>query len=249
MRNRAVFRLIFFFQAEDGIRDKLVTGVQTCALPISPDRTTTHRYPPNPGPCATPLPPGCCSVRRRAARQCLPPQRASGSPPGQRSAAVRGGAGAPGSRWTIGLPAALSLGRSKWQSATRQSPHAPTGKTNPPAAGGPALPAPGPRIGERSNWLREWFPLGPAPKSIRCWFRAPHDKSLPPLKAAFPDLPPKALLSPAWRKIPPAQVPQRAGSKDLPPPATPRAAARAPRAEPQPPVSRVPTQTNRSPAG
>src|SRR5205823_7366345 len=24
-----------FFQAEDGIRDKLVTGVQTCALPIS----------------------------------------------------------------------------------------------------------------------------------------------------------------------------------------------------------------------
>src|SRR2546425_3326736 len=26
----------FFFQAEDGIRDKLVTGVQTCALPICP---------------------------------------------------------------------------------------------------------------------------------------------------------------------------------------------------------------------
>src|SRR3979490_1433718 len=25
----------FFFQTEDGIRDKLVTGVQTCALPIS----------------------------------------------------------------------------------------------------------------------------------------------------------------------------------------------------------------------
>src|SRR2546425_4668250 len=25
----------FFFKAEDGIRDKLVTGVQTCALPIS----------------------------------------------------------------------------------------------------------------------------------------------------------------------------------------------------------------------
>ena len=24
----------FFFQAEDGIRDDLVTGVQTCALPI-----------------------------------------------------------------------------------------------------------------------------------------------------------------------------------------------------------------------
>src|SRR5690606_41114918 len=28
----------FFFQAEDGIRDFHVTGVQTCALPISPPR-------------------------------------------------------------------------------------------------------------------------------------------------------------------------------------------------------------------
>src|SRR5438067_7174515 len=27
-------RLVFFFQAEDGIRDRNVTGVQTCALPI-----------------------------------------------------------------------------------------------------------------------------------------------------------------------------------------------------------------------
>src|SRR5260370_10096173 len=26
--------MIFFFQAEDGIRDSSVTGVQTCALPI-----------------------------------------------------------------------------------------------------------------------------------------------------------------------------------------------------------------------
>src|SRR5207302_9333959 len=29
------FLLFFFFQAEDGIRDFHVTGVQTCALPIS----------------------------------------------------------------------------------------------------------------------------------------------------------------------------------------------------------------------
>src|SRR5205809_4325796 len=28
--------LFFFFQAEDGIRDVAVTGVQTCALPILP---------------------------------------------------------------------------------------------------------------------------------------------------------------------------------------------------------------------
>src|SRR3989449_9224847 len=30
-----VFHFFFFFQAEDGIRDVAVTGVQTCALPIS----------------------------------------------------------------------------------------------------------------------------------------------------------------------------------------------------------------------
>src|SRR5689334_23967834 len=30
-----LFFFVFFFQAEDGIRDGTVTGVQTCALPIS----------------------------------------------------------------------------------------------------------------------------------------------------------------------------------------------------------------------
>src|SRR5256885_12220569 len=30
-----VWLYVFFFQAEDGIRDYKVTGVQTCALPIS----------------------------------------------------------------------------------------------------------------------------------------------------------------------------------------------------------------------
>src|SRR6266404_1209615 len=34
--NKAIIVFFFFFQAEDGIRDKLVTGVQTCALPIWP---------------------------------------------------------------------------------------------------------------------------------------------------------------------------------------------------------------------
>src|SRR5438128_5361914 len=33
-----MFFVFFFFQAEDGIRDATVTGVQTCALPISPIR-------------------------------------------------------------------------------------------------------------------------------------------------------------------------------------------------------------------
>src|SRR2546426_9320877 len=31
---RVCFLFFFFFQAEDGIRDYKVTGVQTCALPI-----------------------------------------------------------------------------------------------------------------------------------------------------------------------------------------------------------------------
>src|SRR3989441_493302 len=34
-RSVCLSSFFFFFQAEDGIRDKLVTGVQTCALPIS----------------------------------------------------------------------------------------------------------------------------------------------------------------------------------------------------------------------
>src|SRR5205823_7661539 len=41
------FVFFFFFQAEDGIRDKLVTGVQTCALPIWPPamgRRQAHRH-------------------------------------------------------------------------------------------------------------------------------------------------------------------------------------------------------------
>src|SRR5256886_6048467 len=33
--NRCGSLFFFFFQAEDGIRDLTVTGVQTCALPIS----------------------------------------------------------------------------------------------------------------------------------------------------------------------------------------------------------------------
>src|SRR5205823_7258714 len=39
------FFYFFFFQAEDGIRDKLVTGVQTCALPISTHSRRRRRKP------------------------------------------------------------------------------------------------------------------------------------------------------------------------------------------------------------
>src|SRR2546422_2551682 len=48
---------IFFFQAEDGIRDVAVTGVQTCALPISIDvmdaRTPPRRRTPTPTSAAS----------------------------------------------------------------------------------------------------------------------------------------------------------------------------------------------------
>src|SRR2546429_6579026 len=53
-RSRALeIVLVFFFQAEDGIRDVAVTGVQTCALPIyaayKPDLTQS---PPNYRTCS-----------------------------------------------------------------------------------------------------------------------------------------------------------------------------------------------------
>src|SRR5204863_1307715 len=38
-----VDRTYFFFQAEDGIRDLYVTGVQTCALPISAESGPRRR--------------------------------------------------------------------------------------------------------------------------------------------------------------------------------------------------------------
>src|SRR5690606_40233959 len=45
----AQYALFFFFQAEDGIRDFHVTGVQTCALPISGRYwSTSWRRPPPP---------------------------------------------------------------------------------------------------------------------------------------------------------------------------------------------------------
>src|SRR5215216_7774856 len=98
--------LFFFFQAEDGIRDDLVTGVQTCALPISRLRRRTSgggggrmRRVTRPGPialllaiawlaqvtgtvrsAAQPVQP-TCGAATPAAATASPPSRAdSGSP-------------------------------------------------------------------------------------------------------------------------------------------------------------------------
>src|SRR5207253_6520012 len=73
----------FFFQAEDGIRDGHVTGVQTCALPISITSTpAAAQLPPAPtssfpmiteppGNSAASLPPASTrSEERRVGKEC-----------------------------------------------------------------------------------------------------------------------------------------------------------------------------------
>src|SRR5690606_40290806 len=86
------FMLFFFFQAEDGIRDFHVTGVQTCALPISrrapcpcrrpgggstgpfagsPRRSAARRGPAPPAPARGRGPPaGSRSEERRVGKEC-----------------------------------------------------------------------------------------------------------------------------------------------------------------------------------
>src|SRR2546425_499957 len=59
-----ISHVFFFFQAEDGIRDKLVTGVQTCALPI-------------------------CRSWRAAAPRCTTGASRRGTPPASRSVPAR----------------------------------------------------------------------------------------------------------------------------------------------------------------
>src|SRR5438552_8904049 len=46
MKSENIAIVFFFFLAEDGIRDDLVTGVQTCALPISHLRRDFPSEPP-----------------------------------------------------------------------------------------------------------------------------------------------------------------------------------------------------------
>src|SRR5437870_12349469 len=72
----------FFFQAEDGIRDGHVTGVQTCALPICQehDREARRSDPHPAGPPAEPPPDlplllgdllvGVRSEERRVGKEC-----------------------------------------------------------------------------------------------------------------------------------------------------------------------------------
>src|SRR2546425_7102140 len=70
----------FFFQAEDGIRDKLVTGVQTCALPISDRPRATRRV-----PAAPRLFPSTFCFSQKMPRRLFPVRRRALHPPIARS--------------------------------------------------------------------------------------------------------------------------------------------------------------------
>src|SRR5438874_3791192 len=58
MREHSRPGLLFFFQPEDGIRDLYVTGVQTCALPISRPAANTRALAAATGPAARTAPDG-----------------------------------------------------------------------------------------------------------------------------------------------------------------------------------------------
>src|SRR5437764_7403545 len=62
------FLCCFFFQAEDGIRDTSVTGVQTCALPIS--RAAPPPAPYAPARRAPESAQGQRSEERRVGKEC-----------------------------------------------------------------------------------------------------------------------------------------------------------------------------------
>src|SRR3989442_4542642 len=76
-RASSVLFVFFFFQAEDGIRDADVTGVQTCALPISarrpplPGSLPRGVAAPRPGPAsAVPAARDFRSEERRVGKEC-----------------------------------------------------------------------------------------------------------------------------------------------------------------------------------
>src|SRR5256886_7408582 len=87
-----VDRCVFFFQAEDGIRDLTVTGVQTCALPIC-TRTST------------------AATSVRLGSRIGASRREPGSPPwNTRSPSIRFGPGAPPRSWREVSPREIGRG-------------------------------------------------------------------------------------------------------------------------------------------
>src|SRR5260370_34201106 len=100
--------LFFFFQGEDGIRDSSVTGVQTCALPISPGggpsraaRSTTES---SCGGCrggsTSAAPAGRAASRGRAGRTATSPAPAPPAAPLPSRSGERRGGEEGRSRWS-----------------------------------------------------------------------------------------------------------------------------------------------------
>src|SRR5438445_2587810 len=71
-----VLFFFFFFQAEDGIRDIGVTGVQTCALPIFGEPSGSLRRRGSPTPIRHPPDAAARSEERRVGKEC----RSRGAP-------------------------------------------------------------------------------------------------------------------------------------------------------------------------
>src|SRR3989441_51289 len=161
------FYIFFFFQAEDGIRDKLVTGVQTCALPISPGgrphRASGPRTPSTSGrrtPSPAPARPTDRAGPHRPARGDDP------LPDGARNVASSWSARTPrwARRWSRGPRApslrACAAGRPSLAPRRRGPPRSPStparparrARGSPPPCGGPRAPRPtsAPQTGTRA---------------------------------------------------------------------------------------------------
>src|SRR2546427_12851659 len=80
----SVWSFFFFFQAEDGIRDLTVTGVQTCALPIYDGEGEAGRGFAEPGAGS-----GAHGGAVRALGRSERSERAPDGPPGSQGAASR----------------------------------------------------------------------------------------------------------------------------------------------------------------
>src|SRR5688500_19475470 len=90
-----LLNILFFFQAEDGIRDYKVTGVQTCALPISlrpSDNTDSLRriVPEDTAARTTPPPTTVASIPSSTASALSPPTTVASTEIGRASCRERG---------------------------------------------------------------------------------------------------------------------------------------------------------------
>src|SRR5258706_13343837 len=80
----------FFFQAEDGIRDWSVTGVQTCALPISSSSSGRTALPPSHPHAATSDAVPAPAASRNNARRSIMRREAAPIPAGDHGPQRRG---------------------------------------------------------------------------------------------------------------------------------------------------------------